>query len=141
MSTDNVMVYDRLMDQLAREVAPQTRIEWLWLKDYFDGTWEILRIRRAKTLIIENATGRALQSMLAPVLRNQPGHLLGILVTPLGDEIATTWYRGPEGKAKIADLLKQHGLSMDNVLEKIICIVRLYLYFTTLSCRKKKKSV
>jgi hypothetical protein len=41
--------YHYLLGELANEVRPSDIIEWLWVKDIADLTWEILRYRRIKT--------------------------------------------------------------------------------------------
>jgi hypothetical protein len=46
-------LYDTLMSQFTKLVRPQDMIEWWWVKDMTDHSWEIRRLRRYKVLIVE----------------------------------------------------------------------------------------
>jgi hypothetical protein len=46
-------LYNNLMDQFSRLVEPKDMIEWWWVKDITDHTWEIRRLRRFKVLFVE----------------------------------------------------------------------------------------
>ena len=45
--------YETLLGAIAECVKPTDVIEWLWLKDVVDHTWEIRRLRRLKQQLIE----------------------------------------------------------------------------------------
>ena len=55
LSTENSSQYRTLLDQIAKCVKPQDVIEWLWVRDIVDLSWEIRRLRRFKALFIERA--------------------------------------------------------------------------------------
>jgi dsDNA-binding SOS-regulon protein len=61
-------VYDALLSRVAAAVDPQDTIEWLYLKDVVDITWEIQRLRRFQTSIINNKRRDALGNIIAAVL-------------------------------------------------------------------------
>jgi hypothetical protein len=46
-------VYYTLMEEFIRLVEPKDVIEWWWVKDMTDHTWEIRRLRRFKALFVE----------------------------------------------------------------------------------------
>jgi hypothetical protein len=46
-------IYYTLMERLAELVEPKDMIEWCWVKDMTDHTWEIRRLRRFKVLFVE----------------------------------------------------------------------------------------
>jgi hypothetical protein len=46
-------VYHTLMDQFTKLVEPRDMIEWWWVKDMTDHTWEVRRLRRFKVLFVE----------------------------------------------------------------------------------------
>ena len=50
---EDIEAYQTLRLQVARAVAPADVIEWLWLRDIVDLSWEIQRLRRFKTLLID----------------------------------------------------------------------------------------
>jgi hypothetical protein len=46
-------IYDKLAGQISQAVGPIDVIEWLWVKDVLDLSWEIRRLRRFKTMLIQ----------------------------------------------------------------------------------------
>ena len=51
---EDVRLYKNLMGQFAKLVEPKDMIEWWWVKDITDHSWEIRRLRRFKVLFIEH---------------------------------------------------------------------------------------
>jgi hypothetical protein len=56
--------YDALLSRLVVAARPRDPFEWMLLKDYADLAWEIFRLRRAKTGIIDGARKGALVMIL-----------------------------------------------------------------------------
>ena len=50
---EDVGLYNELMGQFAKIVEPKDMIEWWWVKDITDHSWEIRRLRRFKVLFVE----------------------------------------------------------------------------------------
>jgi hypothetical protein len=50
---EDIGLYNELMGQFAKIVEPKDMIEWWWVKDITDHSWEIRRLRRFKVLFIE----------------------------------------------------------------------------------------
>ena len=46
-------LYYKLMERFTELVGPKDMIEWWWVKDMTDHTWEIRRLRRFKVFFIE----------------------------------------------------------------------------------------
>ena len=55
LSTEDPDLYWGMLDRLAESVAPRSTIEWLWIMDIGDLSWEIARLRRDRTQQIEGA--------------------------------------------------------------------------------------
>ena len=53
LKTEDDEIYWNCMKRIAECVEPQDVIEWLWLKDVVDLSWEILRLRRLKIDLVE----------------------------------------------------------------------------------------
>jgi hypothetical protein len=53
LTTENPARYWELFEQFAYAVAPRNMVEWLWLKDIVDLSWEIARLRRYRAIWIE----------------------------------------------------------------------------------------
>ena len=61
---ESSLEYYDLLAQLASEIAPCDLIEWLWVIQFLDCSWEIFRIRRFRTFLIDLQRGRALQNTI-----------------------------------------------------------------------------
>lgn len=55
-SFEDAKAYEQLLLQIAQDVGPRGHIEWLWVKDVCDCTWDLHRARRAKAVSL--AIGR-----------------------------------------------------------------------------------
>ena len=55
LSTEDPARYRDMLDRFAESIAPRNIIEWLWVKDIVDLSWEIPRLRRYRALLIERA--------------------------------------------------------------------------------------
>jgi hypothetical protein len=58
LASEDPKLYYSLLRQVAKFVEPEGIIEWLWLKDVVDLSWEIQRLRRFKTDFIEEEGSR-----------------------------------------------------------------------------------
>jgi hypothetical protein len=58
LSSEKRTDYEILFSYIADYVKPTDPIEWLWLKDVVDHTWEIRRLRRFKYQLIEFGSPR-----------------------------------------------------------------------------------
>jgi hypothetical protein len=45
--------YDQLICSIAEAIEPTNAIEWMWVKELADTTWEVRRAQRARTKLIE----------------------------------------------------------------------------------------
>lgn len=53
MRGEDVSLYNKLMNLFTELVDPKDAVEWWWVKDVTDHTWEIRRLRRFKVLFVE----------------------------------------------------------------------------------------
>ena len=53
LKSEDPQAYIKFLNKLAAEVEPTDQIEWLWLKDIADLSWEILRYKIFKVSILE----------------------------------------------------------------------------------------
>ena len=64
LSDESKTQYDELLCGFAGSVEARDIIEWFWVKDIADLTWEILRMRRFKVGIIDVAKKSALEAIM-----------------------------------------------------------------------------
>src|SRR5262245_11722315 len=53
LQTESHELYWDFLEEVAQCIKPKDIIEWLWLKDVVDLSWEILRLRKLKISLIE----------------------------------------------------------------------------------------
>jgi len=61
LSTEDPNLYWDMLDRFAESIAPRNIIEWVWVKDIVDLSWEIARLRRYRAQQIENARCHAME--------------------------------------------------------------------------------
>ena len=104
LGNESIECYYALLGQIADRVKPQDVFDWLWIKDYVDLAWEILRYRRAKKHILEFACGSALPSIVKSTSTDFKEHLIC-------ERWLDYWFSTDRGRVKV--FLEQHGLSLD----------------------------
>jgi hypothetical protein len=77
LKTESEEDFEKLSDELKRDVQPAPGIELIYTHDFAVLTWEIIRYTRNKAGIINNAFQTALASLLRPLLLPPgPGHTI-----------------------------------------------------------------
>jgi hypothetical protein len=61
---ESLQEYNDLLGQLASDVSPVDAIEWLWLIQFTDCTWEIFRDRRFRAILIDLQGNQALGAVI-----------------------------------------------------------------------------
>jgi hypothetical protein len=72
---EEASLYNNLMDQFSRLVEPRDMIEWWWVKDMTDHTWEIRRLRRFKVLFVELRRDKVMEHRQADQNRCHPKYV------------------------------------------------------------------
>jgi hypothetical protein len=53
LRSEDPKIYEKLARQISQAVGPTDVVEWLWIKDILDLSWEIRRLRRSKIALID----------------------------------------------------------------------------------------
>jgi hypothetical protein len=106
--TESRQEFDRIRDALDREIKPRGPIEAMYVAEIACLVWEILRLRRCKTGIINNAFRTALEPILTQLLRET--REWGCEVREAAETLARKWFSHPDSKKKVAELLEVFGL-------------------------------
>lgn len=105
------------MLQIASAVEPRDYVEWLWVKDVADNTWDILRARRAKAVRLTLARKIAIRDIIQihdsdgsfpMALEFDDVHLAQAQRVVDGDE---------QANARFADILEWIGLTEQSVMD------------------------
>ena len=113
--------YDELLLRVSSDVKPSDIFEDIWIRDVVDHTWEILRLRRIKT----NLLNEKLQSSLSATLESLvPGperdceatymYLMKGIGDPPPPSLAMKWSaKDPKAIAQGDKILRAAGLDME----------------------------
>jgi hypothetical protein len=108
---EDAAAYDRLLASVIDTVKPQDVMEVIWVREYTDETWDILRYRRASARLIEAGKAQALADTLRWAMINDTEFQY---FPQLADELASKWSQGdPAAIEKIKTLLAPSALTED----------------------------
>jgi hypothetical protein len=105
--TESADEFDALRGAFEKEIKPRGIIEHMYVYDIACIVWEILRLRRGKAAIINAAFRDAFADVLTKCL-TKPGKFQ--LVRGDAETLTLDWFRGEEGKKRVAEILSQNGL-------------------------------
>jgi hypothetical protein len=114
LATEDADQFASLQKELEQEIKPTGVIERMYVADIAALLWEILRLRRFKTAILNNAFRKALQDILRQCLFR--GEFITIADDELeADTLAHDWFKNQKAKDKVTKLLRQHQLDEDAI--------------------------
>jgi len=99
--------YDTLWSALAVQFDPREIMEWAWVRDLADLTWEVARIRRAMRSMLDISFKSGLRGTLRAVIP------FVATLPPEPEVLAESWYDASLGKGKVAATLAKYGLSAE----------------------------
>jgi len=104
--TESVDEFASLRKGLKSEIQPEGAIEQMYLDDFATLIWEILRLRRYKTIMIDNHRRDALRGILVQLLcdddYDQPyDKMLD------AKDLACSWFESKKAKARVTKLLRK----------------------------------
>jgi hypothetical protein len=103
--TESADEFDAVRDAFEQEIKPHGIIEQMYVHDISSIVWEILRLRRCKTVIINSAFRSALQNLLKQLLR-EPGQY-EYEVEDESEALAQVWFTDQEAKKRVSELLSR----------------------------------
>src|SRR5436190_18823392 len=106
--TESASEQSEILRQLEEEIKPRNIIERIYISDIATITFEIKRLRRAKTAIINTSFRAALQSVLAQLLR-EPGRN-NHYVPDKAAALALAWFKSAKAKKQVSKILNQFHL-------------------------------
>jgi hypothetical protein len=132
--------YDALLAGVSAAVKPSDIFEEMLIHDFVDNTWESMRFRRIKQVIVSESIPAKLESLLAPRLHRRhkkqenisekPVASYGLLLMPEppgpyvpGPEVALVkkWQKHePQAVKRVEIILAEAGLSIDNAIARAL---------------------
>jgi hypothetical protein len=105
--TESADDFNALHKALEQDIKPRGAIEQMYVADISSIIWEILRLRRCKTVIINVALRSALENLLTLLLSEND---YANFVEGNAHALARAWFTDPKGKQPVLDLLGQFQL-------------------------------
>ena len=114
LNSESTDEFDAIYEALEREIKPRGPIERMYTDDISVILWEILRLRRCKTAIINAAYRAALECLLKQFLKlpDQPDYA----VREEAERRAARWFTDQTAKDEVTELLARFGLD-DSAIE------------------------
>lgn len=102
--------YQELRERVSLGVKPADIFEEIWLRDFVDLTWEILRWRRLKSSLLAASAFKGLQKVLEPF--SFEGY----------DDLVEDWAaRKPKAIEQVNRMLESAGLTADAIMAETLC--------------------
>ena len=99
--------YTALRNATLEWLKPRDFIEQMWAAEIIQGEWEVLRLRRFKSLIVTSARRPALENLLHLLLQNSASEHI--------DELADRFFSNKEVRRKVGAILRNFGLTEANI--------------------------
>ena len=107
--TESADEFAALLAALQQEIKPNGIIEQIYLDDLAAIVWEIQRLRRYRTGIVNNAFRAALQKLLKHLLLT-PDILSRIESEARASALADDWFTSQRGKKEVLAILRRFDL-------------------------------
>lgn len=110
---EDAAAYHALSAQIAAAIKPADFLEEIWARDVTDLTWDILRLRRLKTRLLNANVHRGLKDVLEPMCRD----------IVQADTLARDWALGDEDAIeKVEQFLSVAGFTMTEVQAETLAV-------------------
>jgi hypothetical protein len=106
LRTESRDAYDALWSALVVQFDPRDIMEWAWVRDLADLTWDVARTRRAMTSMLNVSFKSGLAGTLRAVIP------FVAALPPEHQVLAESWYDA-SGKGKVAATLAKYGLGAE----------------------------
>src|SRR5207342_2016170 len=94
--TESQSEFDDLEASFRNEILPRGRIEQIYFDDIIASVWEILRLRRCKTVIVNIAFKRALHALLDAQLGYDYDR---------ANDLVERWFNDPAARSEVVGVL------------------------------------
>lgn len=97
--------YKRLFEEVALAIGPRNFIEWLWVKDVCDFSWDMRRLQRLKGALVGCGRKPALEKILHRVIDSKrKDHDEQV------HRLTTNWFTDPKVKEEVQKILQLMNL-------------------------------
>ena len=107
---ESVRDFELIRQMLVDDIRPQTNIEWLWILDLVELSWEILRYRRLKKRVLDAHRAAAIEAILQRLDGAGMPVEAGPMVKMQARRTAAEWRDHPEAAVAIEARLLRNGI-------------------------------
>jgi hypothetical protein len=115
LRTESQEEFESLFGELKRAVQPTDFVGLMYVHDIAVLTWDIMRHRRDKAGIINNAFRRALVNLVRPILVGSGNAAMVLETESAASKLADDWFYSQEARDRISSLLEEAGRDMQAV--------------------------
>jgi hypothetical protein len=109
LKTESKLEFAKIVAELEKDIQPGSFVARMYVKDIANIVWEIMRLNRVKSGIINNAWQDALRNVLKKILF-PPGLTVNLKVILAPHQLAYEWFVNEEAKQRVSFLLEEAGL-------------------------------
>jgi hypothetical protein len=104
--------FEAIRQMMIDDIQPETNLEWLWIFDFVELSWEILRYRRLKQKVLQASRTSAIESVLQRLDgAGMPDHAMqNMRLQTLRN--AAEWSDEPTAAGEIEARLERHGFDV-----------------------------
>jgi hypothetical protein len=133
MPGENVSEYEAIRDMIIQEIVPQSGIEWLWVADLVELSWDIVRYRSLRQKMLEVRRQDAVEAMLGRIDLSGIPHTFKQFAQEQTRLNAEEWRIDPAAAAEIEDRLLTRGIDEGSLnAETLIQSRELFVLFDNL---------
>jgi hypothetical protein len=111
LAVESLVAYERLFVAIARERCPRASLEWLLVRDIADMDWQIQRLRRAITSVLDITYKEALEKVLREFCPKRSVEEYYEIKT-----LVEKWYEGPAQRDQVKSVLSKYNLSSETII-------------------------
>jgi hypothetical protein len=146
LSGESADAFASLLADLKSEIRPEGPIEQMYVNEIATLIWESLRLRRYKTVIINNSRLAALQNILEQLLCRpdyDPDSDFIYVHSRAAEDLARSWFDNKKAQTRVAKLLRKFQMDEETIEAEAfrLCaddLERLDRMLTALEFRREK---
>jgi hypothetical protein len=111
---ENPQDYDALFTRIEAYIKPADPVEWIWVKNIVDATWEARRFRRMRDQVLDLGRFSAMKRIVETLRQDKR---FDADFKKSTTDLVFSWIRGSaEGEAEMAKFLGQYGLEPSAIM-------------------------
>src|SRR5271170_450369 len=107
--------FEIIRRMIIEDIGPKTNLEWLWILDLTELSWEILRYRRLKEKILQAYRASAIASLLQRLDGLGMPEQSRVMVQTRSRRSALEWHEDSNAASEIEARLQRNGFDLEAI--------------------------